>query len=81
MTEFRSEVYTFYRGNSVGGKVGGARPGAGRKKTGKIHVTMSIVGHRDEIAMIREQAKQADKSISRYVIDIVKKSWELSDTK
>ena len=65
----------------MGGKRGGARPGAGRKKTGKIHVTMSIVGRCDEIAMIREKAEKENKSISRYVIDIVKKSWELSDTK
>ena len=65
----------------MGGKRGGARPGAGRKRTGKIHVTMSIVGRRDEIAMIREKAEKENKSISRYVIDIVKKSWEAPDTK
>jgi len=74
------DIY-LHGGNKMGGKRGGARPGAGRKKTGKIHVTMSIVGRRDEIAMIREKAEKENKSISRYVIDIVKKSWELSDTK
>jgi len=31
--------------------------------------------------MIREKAKKAEKSISRYVIDIVKKSWEAPVTK
>jgi hypothetical protein len=74
------DVY-LHGGTKMGGKRGGARPGAGRKKTGKIHVTMSIVGRRDEIAIIREKAEKENKSISRYVIDIVKKSWELSDTK
>lgn len=61
----------------MGGNWGGARAGAGRKKTGKSYVTMSIVGRREEILIIRERAKNEKKTISRYVIDILKKSWGL----
>ena len=65
----------------MGGKRGGVRPGAGRKKTGKIYLTISICGYREDIEAIRFNAKKEKKTLSRYVIDIVKKSWEEPDTK
>lgn len=50
---------------------GGARKGAGRKATGKQYHVMSITGTKEELDIIRQKAKEANKSISRYVIDII----------
>ncbi len=65
---------------------GGFRPGAGRKAgwsergeaggrpmTGKEYKTISIAASPEEIEQIRQQAKLAGKSVSRYVVDIILK--------
>lgn len=65
---------------------GGFRPGAGRKAgwsergesggrpaTGKEYKTISIAASPEEIEQIRQQAKSAGKSVSRYVVDIILK--------
>lgn len=50
---------------------GGARPGAGRKKTGRLKqfVTTSVSGTPEEIARLKEAAKAAGKTVSRFVLD------------
>lgn len=50
---------------------GGARPGAGRKKTGRLKqfVTTSVSGTPEEIARLKAKAAAAGKSVSRYVLD------------
>ena len=60
----------------MGGNWGGARPGAGRKKTGKRYITISIAGYSEDIVAIRKRAKKEEKTVSRYIIDIIKRSWE-----
>ena len=62
----------------MGGNRGGARPGAGRKKTGKVYCTMSICGYSEDIEAIRIRAKRQKKTLSRYVLDILKRYWEQS---
>ena len=49
---------------------GGARKGAGRKATGKQYYVMSVTGSKEDLDVIREKAKNANKSISRYLIDL-----------
>lgn len=55
---------------------GGRREGAGRKNTGriKIYQNLTISGTPDDIALIKEKAKSANKSIASYVIGLVKNS-------
>ena len=67
-------------GDKMGGR-GGARPGAGRKKTGKLAhtITISICGNTEEIEAIRIGARLERKTISRYVMDILKKNREQSE--
>lgn len=50
---------------------GGARPGSGRKKTGRLKefVTTSVSGTPEEIARLKEKAKSAGKTVSRFVLD------------
>lgn len=52
---------------------GGARPGAGRPATGRkvIFSTTTISGSAEEIALLKQKAKEAGKSVSRYVLDWV----------
>ena len=69
-------VYICFEMIKMGGNWCGARPGAGRKKTGKKYVTISIAGYREDIAAIRKRAKKEGKTVSRYVIDTIKRSWE-----
>ncbi len=54
-----------------GKKNGGARPGAGRKPTGrlKLFVSTTISGSPEEIARLKELAKREGKSVSRFVLD------------
>ncbi len=54
-------------------KRGGAREGSGRKPTGRIKIfsTTTISGTDEEIKLLKEQAKAAGKSVSRYVLDWV----------
>lgn len=49
---------------------GGSRKGAGRKATGKQYHVMSVTGSKEELDVIRQKAKSAEKSISRYLIDL-----------
>jgi len=55
---------------------GGARPGAGRPATGRkvIFSTTTISGSAEEIALLKQKAKDAGKSVSRYVLDWVGKA-------
>lgn len=45
--------------------------GGGRKKTGrlKIFVSTSVSGTSEEIEALKEKAKEAGKSVSRFVLD------------
>lgn len=56
-------------------KRGGAREGSGRKATGRLTIfaNTTISGSPEEIALLKEQAKAENKSVSRYVLD-----WVLS---
>lgn len=60
----------------VKSKRGGARDGCGRKKTGrlKIYQNLTISGVPEDIELIKEKAKQHNKSIASYVIGLVKES-------
>lgn len=51
---------------------GGARPGAGRKRKGDEarRTTLAISGTATEIETIRQLAKQADKTTSRFLIEL-----------
>ena len=55
---------------------GGKRQGAGRPKTGrlKIYVNHTISGSKEEIEMIKKKAAEQNKTVSRYVIELVQKS-------
>ncbi len=61
---------------------GGKRAGSGRKPTGKVkqYATTSITGSAEEIQLLRDQAKAAGKSMSRYVIDWVVEQEQHKDT-
>lgn len=50
---------------------GGRRAGSGRKKTGTraVFVTTTIGGSPEEIQMLKDKAKQAGQSVSRFVLD------------
>ena len=50
---------------------GGARPGAGRHSTGRrvIFTNTTISGSPEEIALLKSKAKEAGKSVSRFVLD------------
>lgn len=50
-------------------KWGGARPGSGRKKTGAVFVNTTISGSPEEIQKLKDKAKQAGLSVSRFVLD------------
>ena len=58
--------------NEIGGKL----QGAGRPKTGRIkrYVNHTISGSKEEIEMIKKKAAEQNKTVSRYVIDLVQKS-------
>lgn len=45
--------------------------GGGRKKTGrlKIFASTTISGTPEEIALLKEKAKEQNKSVSRYILD------------
>lgn len=45
--------------------------GGGRKKTGRLKefVTTSVSGTPEEIALLKEKAKEAGKTVSRFVLD------------
>lgn len=49
---------------------GGARPGAGRKPTGRQYHVMSVTGTKEELDEIRRKAAFEKKSISRYLIEL-----------
>ncbi len=55
-------------------KRGGFREGAGRKPTGRQYHVMSITGTKEDLDVIRNKAEKAGKSISKYVIDLVKEN-------
>ncbi len=50
---------------------GGAREGAGRKATGrqKLFVSTTISGTPEEIEALKRAAKEAGKSVSRFILD------------
>ncbi len=48
---------------------GGARANSGRKKTGKAYKTVSICGTEQELDVLKGQAKDKGKTLSRYIID------------
>ena len=48
---------------------GGKREGAGRKSSGKIFKTVSICGTENELGTLKKQAKEKEKSLSRYIIE------------
>lgn len=50
-------------------KWGGNRPGSGRKKTGAVFVNTTISGSPEEIQKLKDKAKQAGLSVSRFVLD------------
>lgn len=50
-------------------KWGGTRPGSGRKKTGAVFVNTTISGSPEEIQKLKDKAKQAGLSVSRFVLD------------
>lgn len=60
----------------VKSKRGGKREGSGRKKTGrlKIYQNFTISGIPEDIEMIKEKAKKHNKSVSSYVIGLVRDS-------
>ena len=49
---------------------GGVRPGQGRPATGIKRVSISISGQPEEIAALKELARNAGKPVSRYVLDL-----------
>lgn len=50
-------------------KWGGSRSGSGRKKTGAVFVSTTISGSPEEIQKLKDKAKQAGLSVSRFVLD------------
>ena len=52
---------------------GGARPGCGRKATGrqKVYATTAIAGAPEEIEKLKKAAADAGKSVSRLVLDMM----------
>lgn len=47
---------------------GGARPGAGRKKTGLVRdVTLSVRFHREFVEKVRTAAKSEDKTLAEFI--------------
>jgi len=48
---------------------GGKRAGAGRKKGARVYKHISIVGTVGEVSTIKTRAKEAEKTVSRYIIE------------
>lgn len=48
---------------------GGRRAGSGRKKNGAVFINTTISGSPEEIQKLKDKAKQAGLSVSRFVLD------------
>ena len=50
---------------------GGRRSGSGRKKSGKKYKTLSMCGTENELNEIKGKAVEAEKTVSRFIIETI----------